>query len=123
MDRRLYPRKARRMAPAAAAPSPHPTVADLLKQLGSIPPSRVLLRPAPGTATEQDVLDLEARENRLCELIDGVLVEKVKATYEARVAAVLVYFLERYQDEQDRGVVLGADGMLRLSPRQVRIPD
>ena len=31
---------------------PIPTVADLLAQLGDIPPSRVLMRPAPGMATE-----------------------------------------------------------------------
>jgi hypothetical protein len=52
------------------------TVADLLKRLGDIPPERVWFRPVPGTATEQDVLNIEAHQNRLCELVDGVLVEK-----------------------------------------------
>ncbi len=58
---------------------PIPTVADLLAQLGDIPPSRVLMRPAPGTATEQDVIALlnrHDRHKRLCELVDGVLGEK-----------------------------------------------
>ena len=34
-------------------------------------------RTAPGTATEQDVVAIHDRENRRCELVDGVLVEKV----------------------------------------------
>ncbi len=53
-----------------------PTFADLLEQLGDISADRVLLRPYPGTATEQDVIEIDAREDRLCELVDGVLVEK-----------------------------------------------
>jgi hypothetical protein len=52
------------------------TLADLLKQLGDVAPERVRFRPLPGTAREQDVLDVQAREDRLCELVDGVLVEK-----------------------------------------------
>jgi hypothetical protein len=52
------------------------TLADLLEQLGGIAPDRVRFRPAPGTATEKDVLAIHDREGRLCELADGVLVEK-----------------------------------------------
>ncbi len=47
------------------------TMADLLDQL-HVPPARILLRPPPGEATEEDLL----KNPRLCELIDGVLVEK-----------------------------------------------
>ena len=32
--------------------------------------------PPPGTATEQDVTELVDHADRLCELIDGILVEK-----------------------------------------------
>ena len=99
------------------------TIAELLEHLGDIPPHRVRLRPAPGTATERDVIATEARENRLCELVDGVLVEKVMAYYEARVATVISHFLEDYLEEDDRGIVAGADGMMRLAPGLVRIPD
>ncbi len=56
------------------------TVADLLKKLGDIPAERVHLDPPPGTATEKDVLDMERREGRICELVDGVLVEKSHGT-------------------------------------------
>jgi hypothetical protein len=51
-------------------------VADLLAQLGGVPPEWVLLDPPPGTAREEDVLALDDHEDRLCELIDGTLVEK-----------------------------------------------
>ena len=52
------------------------TMAELLEQLGDVPPERVLVRPAPGAATAQDVIRLQDRYGRLCELVDGVLVEK-----------------------------------------------
>jgi Uma2 family endonuclease len=99
------------------------TVADLIKRLGDIPPARIRMDPLPGTATEQDVLDIEARENRLCELVRGVLVEKTMGHFESRVAAVLIYFLETFLDQSDLGIVYGADATLRLMPHLVRIPD
>ena len=52
------------------------TLADWLESLGGIPPWRVLAQPFPGAAMERDVLAPYAREGRLCELSDGVLVEK-----------------------------------------------
>ena len=52
------------------------TLDDLLERLGGISPRRVRFHPAPGTATEADVIEVEKRENRHCELVDGVLVEK-----------------------------------------------
>jgi Uma2 family endonuclease len=111
------------MTALSTVPAEIRTVAELLEQLGNIPPERVRMHPAPGSATEQDVLDVEARENRLCELVDGVLVEKAVGYYESRLAAVLIYFLEAYLDREGRGIVLGADGTLRIMPRLVRIPD
>ena len=39
-----------------------------------------------GTATEKDVIEAEERENRLCELVDGTLVEKAVGFEESRVA-------------------------------------
>ena len=39
-----------------SAPEQPATLADLLRQLGNIPARRVRLHPAPGTATERDVL-------------------------------------------------------------------
>jgi Uma2 family endonuclease len=74
-------------------------------------------------AVEQDVLRIESSENRLCELVDGVLIEKDMASYESYVAAVLIHLLMTFLDEHDFGIVLGSDGMLRLAPGLVRIPD
>ena len=59
------------------------TLADLLEELGGISPARVIARPAPGTATEADVLSLESQD-RLCELVDGILVEKAIQILAAR---------------------------------------
>jgi len=48
--------------------------------------------PLPCTATEKEVLEVETRENRLCELVRGVLVEKTTGHYESRVAICLESF-------------------------------
>ena len=93
-------------------------VAELIEHLG-VPPERIRMRPLPGQATEADVLKAEPR----CELMDAVLMERAMGYYEARVAAVLIYFLEVYLEGHDLGMVLGADGMMRLEEGQVRIPD
>ena len=52
---------------ATTTDSPPPaerTLADLLEELGNVPPNRILLTPHPGTATEQDVLEAERRTGR-----------------------------------------------------------
>ena len=38
------------------------TLADLLERFGAIPAARIRYDPPPGTATEQDVITLEARK-------------------------------------------------------------
>jgi Uma2 family endonuclease len=96
---------------------------DLLKHLGGIAPRRVRLKPAPGTATEKDLIEIEQRENRLYELVDGVLVGKIMAFEESTLAAWLIYLLQAYLQGNDLGIVAGADGAVRLLPGLVRIPD
>jgi Uma2 family endonuclease len=106
------------------APIPgHRTIADLLESLGGIPAPRVCVQPFPGTATERDVLDLHDRENRLCELVDGTLVEKAVGFDESIYAILLSASLIDYLKTHDLGKVVGADGMMRLFPGLVRIPD
>jgi Uma2 family endonuclease len=100
-----------------------PTLADLLARLGGIPANRVLLRPHPGTATEQDVIDIDTCEDRLCELVDGVLVEKTTGYAESALAVLLSFFLVGFVRLHRLGIVTGADGTLRLMPGLVRIPD
>ena len=99
-----------------------PSLADLQAQL-QVPADRILIRPTPGTATVADVIAIHDRENRLCELVDGVLVEKAMGFKESRLALVLGYILESYLENRDLGMVLGVDGMYRLNPTLVRIPD
>jgi Uma2 family endonuclease len=99
------------------------TMADLLRDLGDVPAERVWLTPAPGSATEEDVIAIEAKYNRLCELVDGTLVEKTMGFTEGRVALVLGMYLEDFVYDADLGFVLGADGMMRIAPHLVRIPD
>jgi Uma2 family endonuclease len=100
-----------------------PTIADLLERLGDIPAERVRSQPYPGTATERDVIEVHDRENRLCELVDGTLVEKVMGFDESRFALLLGTYLVNYLDQHDLGAAVGADGMMRLFPGLVRIPD
>ena len=99
------------------------TVADLLELFGPMPAGRIRTNPLPGTATEQDVIDIEARESRLCELVDGVLVEKTVGIYESHLAVRIIHLLVGFIERYPLGIVLGADGMMRLAPGLVRIPD
>ncbi|MFO7905374.1 MAG: Uma2 family endonuclease [Pirellulaceae bacterium] len=99
------------------------TLADLVGELGGIPLERIRANPPLGTATEEDVLRSKSRHNRICELIDGVLVDKPMGTYESLLAAVLIEILAPYVREKDLGLVLGEGGQLKLLPRQVRVPD
>jgi Uma2 family endonuclease len=99
------------------------TFADVLEHLGGIDPRRVRVSPPPGKATEKDVLRLLDQENRLFELVDGILVEKVTGFLESAVAMGLGARIGNYLDTNDLGFVAGADGTLRLMPKLVRIPD
>jgi Uma2 family endonuclease len=98
------------------------TFADLLHNLGDIPPHRVLWRSFP--ATEEDVVRLaDGEPKRLCELVDGVLVEKAMGYREALFAATLITYLGPFVREHKLGTVAGADALMRLFPGIVRIPD
>jgi Uma2 family endonuclease len=99
------------------------TVADLWEQLGRVPLERIRLIPLPGTATEQDVLDSIDHADRICELIDGVLVEKTMGYLESVLAMLIGEHLSRFVREHKLGIVAGEGGTLKVLPSQVRIPD
>ena len=82
------------MSQATIAPPKIRTLADLWKRLGDIPLDRIRFEPPPGTATEEDVLELDRREGRLCELVDGTLVEKAVGAAESYVAWLLGHLLD-----------------------------
>ena len=111
------------MSLATIAPPEIKTLADLRKRLGGIRLDRIWFHPAPGTATEKDVIEAERRENRLCELVDGTLVEKAVGFEESRLAVQLGFLILSYLDKNDLGVCVGADGMMRIAPGLVRMPD
>jgi Uma2 family endonuclease len=99
------------------------TAADVHARVGGIPLDRIRTFPAPGTATEADVLETEARSDRICELVDGILVEKPRGSYESLLAVKIIHALCSYLESNNLGVVLGEAGMLKLLPGQVRVPD
>ena len=99
------------------------TAADMLTHLGGIPLERIRMYPPPGTATEKDVIEAESRTGRICELIDGVLVEKTMGYLESMLAAHVIRLLGNFLEKHDLGILLAPDGPLRILPTQVRIPD
>jgi Uma2 family endonuclease len=112
------------MASVVAQRTPVRTFAELHERLGGIPLWRIMADPPPGTATVDDVIRYcDGDDKRLCELIDGVLVEKVTGQEESRLAMRLAYLLLTYLEQNDIGIVSGADGPFRLRSSQVRFPD
>ena len=108
---------------SSLADRPIHTLADLIDRLGQVPLDRVRFHPPPGTATERDVLDVAEREDRLCELKDGVLVEKVMGYGESILAVFVARRLGNFVSARNLGHVTGEQGMVRLFPGLIRIPD
>lgn len=99
------------------------TASEVIAHFGDIPIARIRTSPAPGDATESDVVELHDHQNRLFELIDGTLVEKAMGWREAFLAACITTILNNFVQPRKLGIVFGADGMLRLKAQQIRIPD
>lgn len=98
-------------------------VGELLIRLGHIPAKRICLNPAPGTATEQDLLRKHGRPRKLYELIDCTLVEKPMGSPESHLASRLIGQLEIYLDNHDVGFLYAPDALIELLPKLVRGPD
>jgi Uma2 family endonuclease len=99
------------------------TFDQLLAALGGIHPSRVRLDPPPGRAKVADVVRLNDHHDRLYELVDGTLVEKAMEFLESSLGAELIYRLHEFLEVKPLGEVVGADGMMQISPNLLRIPD
>lgn len=112
-------------APARfAPPRPFDNGAEWHAALGGVPLTRIIFDPWPGTATEADLLRLVDRDKRLCELIDGTLVEKPVGLWESRIALNLAFKLGPFTDDHDLGIVTGEGGTLRMPwSGRIRLPD
>jgi Uma2 family endonuclease len=109
---------------SSSSPTSLETLADLVHWLGDIPLERIRFRPPPGTGTEADVLAaLEAPRKRLCELVDGVLVEKAVGYTESVLATYLIVLLDAFVRPRNLGLITAPDGTVRLWAGRVRIPD
>ena len=99
------------------------TLADLMKRLGDVPLDRIRFHPAPGTATVADVDRIQQQEGTICELIEGVLLEKTMGLKESQLAIFLAAALYAFVRSRNLGIVTGPDGTLQLVTGLVRIPD
>jgi Uma2 family endonuclease len=99
------------------------TVADLHRRFGPIPFRRIRQNPPPGSGTVNDVIRLNDHEDRLYELVDGILVEKTVGLEESWLAVRLNSMMSRHVEAENSGLVTGADGMYLLATGLVRIPD
>ena len=114
------------MATAVAIAPPksrYDTVAELVRELGGVPLSRILLTALPGTATEADQLRMCESGDRLVELIDGTLVEKAMGAREGFMAITLNTYLMIFVRKHNLGIVGGADIIHRIIDGQNRLPD
>jgi Uma2 family endonuclease len=103
--------------------APELTLADLLDRFGPIAIGRVRQNPAPGTATEDDLLDILSHEKRLYELVDGILLEKAMGYEESELTVQIIILIGLFVRERGLGIVTGSDGLMRLAPGLIRIPD
>jgi Uma2 family endonuclease len=108
---------------ATATDAQWETLEDLVEDLGGIPLSRIRVKSPLGQATEADVINAKARFGRICELVDGVLVEKTMGYRESLIAAYFIRYLIDFVDRLNLGMVSGEAGTMRLFPGLVRIPD
>ncbi len=112
-------------APAAIRKPPLKTwtVADLYRKFGPIQFERIRQNPPPGCGTVEDVIRLKDHEDRLYELIDGILVEKTVGVEESYIGGTILTLLRIFVVPLDMGLALPADGAIQLDINLVRIPD
>ena len=99
------------------------TLDDLCQRLGGVAPERIRTHPAPGTATVADVIEIGEREGVLCELVYGILVEKVMGYSESGLGSAVLALLYAFVVPKNLGIVTGEAGTVELMPGLVRIPD
>jgi Uma2 family endonuclease len=103
-------------------PARFDNMGEILTQLG-VAPRRVRADPPMGMATEKDVIAIHDHTDRLYELVDGVLVEKIMSAPESALTLDLAWLLRNYLEQHPLGYLIGPDGAVLLMPGLVRIPD
>ena len=93
------------------------TVADLYRRFGPIPFERIRHDPPPGAGTIDDVVRLNDHEDRLYELVDGILVEKTAGYEESFIAGEILLLLKIFVKRHALGLVAGEGGMLKFDDR------
>lgn len=116
------PPKAKK-APGVAKSPKFRTLADVMNRLGDVPLERVRFHPAPGTATVDDVTRILDKEGRICELVEGVLLEKTMGMRESLLAVYLAELINAFVRPKNLGIVLGPDGTVQIEMNLVRIAD
>lgn len=111
------------MATVTELPAPTWSIERLQNHFGGIAANRIHRYPKPGTAQKRDLILWNKQHDAACELIDGVLVEKVMSTKESVLALLLGTYLNIYLQKNPLGIMVGADGSLEIMPGLVRIPD
>jgi Uma2 family endonuclease len=104
-------------------PSKTWTVADLHRRFGPITFERIRQNPPPGFGTVDDVVRLNDHEDRLYELVDGILVQKTVGLEESIIAGNIRTILNIFVRPRRMGLVAGEAGMIQLDINLVRIPD
>ena len=99
------------------------TVADLYHRFGPIPFERIRQNPSPGSGTVDDVVRFNDHEDRLYELVDGILVEKTVGLVESLIAITISTLINNFVRPRGLGQVAGDGGTLQLDINLVRIPD
>src|ERR1700730_18558065 len=90
------------------------TVADLYRRFGAIPFERIRHDPPPGSGTVDDVNRLNDPEDRLYELVDGILVAKTVGLRESYIVVKIGTLLNVFVEPRGLGLVAGADGTIQL---------
>jgi Uma2 family endonuclease len=99
------------------------TVADLYRRFGAIAFERIRQDPPPGYGTVEDVDWLNNHEDRLYELVDGILVAKTMGLQESNIAVKILTRLNNFVEPRELGMVAGEAGTIQLAVNLVRIPD
>ena len=88
----------------SAVPKPvrYDNIGEMIRQLG-VSARRIRAYPWPGQATEKDVIRIHDKTDRLYELVDGVLVEKVRSFPELALTCDLIKMLGNFLDDHPLG--------------------